>query len=184
METSMYYNEYIISSNNSINENTHNSEKLKRSSSYRLKKMLKPFINLIKHSGNRKTATTKLTTTKTVCKCKSNSYEDDSIYDYTEEIDENQFNESLEHQIIDEIRHCEENSAIYVFDNEDKCQLTPIFNDDIYVPVHFARTQAGTFFWTTMQRSVDCDLVEPENCSSNSQLPQLQHHGYDRWVQA
>jgi hypothetical protein len=191
METSMYYNEYIISSNNSINENTLNTEKLKRSSSYRLKKMLKPLIKMIKqNSSSKKESTQKLTTTKKVCKCKHYSYEEedyerhDDIYDYTAEIDDNQFNEDLEERIIDEIKSCDDNSAIYVYDSYNNLNLTPVYNDEIYVPVHFARTANGTFFWTTMQRPVDCDLVESKNCQSDSQLPQLQQHSYDRWVQA
>lgn len=194
MENSIYYNEYIISSNNSINENTLNDQKIKKSSSYKLKKILRPLIKMIKHSGSNNkssTATTKLTTTKTVCKCKNYSYEEedyekygDYVYDYTTEIDDNQFNEDLEDRIIEEIKHCDENSAIYVYDSENNCNLTQVHSEEIYVPVHFARTEAGTFFWTSMQRPVDCDLVESKDCSSDSQLPQLQHHSYDRWVQA
>lgn len=192
MDQSIYYNEYIISSNNSINENTLNDQKFKRSPSYRLKKLLKPLINIIKQSnGNNKSlGTTKLTTTKTVCKCKNYSYDDESeqyddeyIYNYTAEIDHNQFNEELESRIIDEIKHCEENSAIYVYDDEENCSLTPVQSDEVYVPVHFARTQEGTFFWTTTQR-IDSDLIDSRNCTNNRQLPMPQMNTFDRWIQA
>ncbi|KAG5672508.1 hypothetical protein PVAND_002632 [Polypedilum vanderplanki] len=192
MEQSIYYNEYIISSNNSINENTLNDQKFKRSPSYRLKKLLKPLINIIKQSnGNTDKGTAKLTTTKTVCKCKNVSYDyedeqyysDDYIYSYTHEIDNNQFNEELETRIIDEIKHCDENSAIYVYDEENNCKLTPVSNEEVYVPVHFAKTEMGTFFWTTTQRYND-DLIEAKQCTSNRQLPQQQSHSFDRWVQA
>jgi hypothetical protein len=195
MEQSLYYNEYIISSNNSINENTLNDQKFKRSPSYRLKKLLKPLINIIKQSNNEKSSqsgTTKLTTTKTVCKCKNYSYdyedeqmynEDDYIYSYTHEIDNNQFNEELESRIIDEIKQCDEDSAIFVYDEDNNCQLTPMNSEEIYVPVHFARTEGGTFFWTTSQR-YDDDLIDSKDCTSNRQLPQQQMNSYDRWVQA
>ena len=193
MDQSVYYNEYIISSNNSVNENTVNDQKFKRSPSYRLKKLLKPLINIIKQNNSTKSSlgTTKLTTTKTVCKCKNYSYDyedeqmysDDYIYSYTHEIDNNQFNEELETRIIDEIKHCDENSAIFVYDEENNCQLTPMSNEEVYVPVHFARTEGGTFFWTTTQR-YDNDLIDSKDCTSNRQLPQQQCHVYDRWVQA
>jgi len=188
MEHSIYYNEYIISSNNSINENTLNDQKFKRSPSYRLKKFLKFLMG--KPNANKSLGTTKLTTTKTLCKCKNYSYEDEEehyddeyIYNYDAEIDNNQFNEELEARIIDEIEQCEENSAIYVYDDEDNCNLTPVYNDEVYVPVHFARTQEGTFFWTTTQR-IDNDLIDSKSCTSSGQLPLQQSDTYDRWVQA
>ncbi|XP_067620017.1 enhancer of split malpha protein [Eurosta solidaginis] len=67
---------------------------------------------------------------------------------------------------------------------------------DIYVPVRFARTEAGTFFWTTNLQPVlssftpiaaDEDLLQPSYCYSNAQYPQIQYpHAYeqDRWAQA
>jgi Enhancer of split M4 family len=191
MDQSIYYNEYIISSNNSINENTLNDQKFKRSPSYRLKKFLK-FLMGKPNNNNKSLGTTKLTTTKTVCKCKNFSYEDeeeqyydeDFIYNYSDEIDNNQFNEELESRIIDEIQHCEDNSAIYVYDEEDNCSMMPISSEEVYVPVHFARTQEGTFFWTTTQRSIDSDLIDSEDCSTSRQLPEQQFDSYDRWVQA
>lgn len=189
MDQSIYYNEYIISSNNSINENTLNDQKFKRSPSYRLKKFIKFLIGK-PASSNKSLGTTKLTTTKTICKCKNYSfeseeehYDDDYIYNYTAEIDNNQFNEELETRIIDEIKHCDESSAIYVYDDEDNCSLTPVYNDEVYVPVHFARTQEGTFFWTTTQR-IDSDLIDSKNCTTERQFPAQQSDSFDRWVQA
>lgn len=193
MEHSVYYNEYIISSNNSINENTINDQKFKRSPSYRLKKLLKPLMNILKQSSTEKSlGTTKLTTTKTVCKCKNYSYdyedeqyyqEDDYIYSYTSEIDNNQFNEELETRIIDEIQSCGEDSAIYVYDEENNCNLMPVNGEEVYIPVHFARTEGGTFFWTTTQK-YDDDLIDSSECKSNRQLPSQQQSSHDRWIQA
>lgn len=192
MDQSLYYNEYIISSNNSINENTINDQKFKRSPSYRLKKLLKFIMGKSTDSKKSSLGTTKLTTTKTVCKCSSSVsyeseeeqyYDDEYIYNYNFEIDNNQFNEELEHRIVDEIKHCDDNSAIYVYDDEDVCHMTPVNSEEVYIPVHFARTNAGTFFWTTSQR-VDDDLIEADDCDSQRQLPMQQYNDYDRWVQA
>uniref|UniRef100_A0A1A9X2N6 Enhancer of split malpha protein n=1 Tax=Glossina brevipalpis TaxID=37001 RepID=A0A1A9X2N6_9MUSC len=63
-------------------------------------------------------------------------------------------------------------------------------NEDIYVPVRFARTEAGTFFWTTNLQPVtstitptaDEDLLQPAYCYSNYQYPLMQFR--DRWAQA
>lgn len=58
-------------------------------------------------------------------------------------------------------------------------------DEDIYVPVRFARTEAGTFFWTTNLQpvaSVDADLLQPAYCYTNQQHPFMQYQ--DRWAQA
>ncbi|KAH8312251.1 hypothetical protein KR044_009976 [Drosophila immigrans] len=58
-------------------------------------------------------------------------------------------------------------------------------DEDIYVPVRFARTEAGTFFWTTNLQpvaSVDADLLQPAYCYSSQQHPFMQYQ--DRWAQA
>ncbi|XP_023297740.2 enhancer of split malpha protein [Lucilia cuprina] len=65
-----------------------------------------------------------------------------------------------------------------------------IDQEDIYVPVRFARTEAGTFFWTTnlqpvtstIMPAVDEDLLQPAYCYSNNQYPIMQFQ--DRWAQA
>ncbi|XP_075164899.1 enhancer of split m4, Bearded family member [Haematobia irritans] len=49
------------------------------------------------------------------------------------------------------------------------------------VPVHFIRTDQGTFFWTTSTDiAADNDLIEPMSCSTYNQLACMQ----DRWAQA
>ncbi|XP_023164521.2 enhancer of split malpha protein [Drosophila hydei] len=83
---------------------------------------------------------------------------------YYAEIDENAANEKLA-QLVQEQE----------LDSE----------EDIYVPVRFARTEAGTFFWTTNLQpvaSVDADLLQPAYCYSSQQHPFMQYQ--DRWAQA
>jgi len=48
---SMCYNDYIIASNNSINENKYNAEKLAKSPSYRIKKILKPILRILRQKN-------------------------------------------------------------------------------------------------------------------------------------
>ncbi|BFF88765.1 enhancer of split malpha protein [Drosophila madeirensis] len=79
---------------------------------------------------------------------------------YYAEIDENSANEKLAQMA----HHSQE---IKIIDEETE-------EEDIYVPVRFARTQAGTFFWTTNLQPVAS--VEPVFCYSM----QFQ----DRWAQA
>lgn len=49
------------------------------------------------------------------------------------------------------------------------------------VPVHFVRTEHGTFFWTAASDlAADNDLIEPLGCATNNQIAVMQ----DRWAQA
>ncbi|KAH8370475.1 hypothetical protein KR093_003605 [Drosophila rubida] len=64
---------------------------------------------------------------------------------------DNMANEHLENQLIDEIRQCAKDDAIIVYNEHGSGQLQTMDQDDFYVPVHFARTNAGTFFWTSLQ---------------------------------
>lgn len=87
---------------------------------------------------------------------------------YYAEIDENAANEKLS-QLAQEQQQEQQLDA----------------EEDIYVPVRFARTEAGTFFWTTNLQpvaSVDADLLQPAYCYSSQQHPFMQYQ--DRWAQA
>ncbi|XP_017079639.1 enhancer of split malpha protein [Drosophila eugracilis] len=78
---------------------------------------------------------------------------------YYAEIDENAANEKLA-----QLAHSQEFEIAEEQEDE----------EDVYVPVRFARTTAGTFFWTTNLQPVAS--VEPAMCYSM----QFQ----DRWAQA
>lgn len=165
---SSYTSEYTMSSVNSINDNIYNAQKLAKTSKYRLRKIFKPILKMLLQKGKKTTTSS----SKSICKCKNNS--SFNSYDYGSEISDNNSNETLETRIIDEIRDCSDNSALYVYGNED--QLMPVNRNQTFVPVHFARTDAGTFFWTTFDDKSDCN--------SDIQLPQLHLNRYDRWIQA
>jgi len=180
---SALYNEYIIASNNSINENKYNDAKLAKSTSHKIKKILKPILRMLRQKNNKKQSSS-------ASSSKSNSLVDTSCscceYEQPEdfwacEVDENSANEELESRIFREIEQCSDDAAVYVYNN-DECELQSVHADQKFVPVHFARTEAGTFFWTTMQKPVDYELVQPTYCCSGYQIPQLQYG--DRWVQA
>lgn len=161
---SSYTSEYSMSSINSINENIYNAQKLAKTSKYRLRKIFKPILKMLLQKKGKKTS-------KHICKCQNSSIDS---YDYTTEISDNDSNETLETRILDEIRGSSDNSAIYVYGDED--QLLPVNKNQTYVPVHFARTDAGTFFWTTFD--------DKSHCHTETQLPQLHSTRYDRWIQA
>lgn len=187
---SMCYNDYIIASNNSINENKYNAEKLAKSPSYRIKKILKPILRILrqKSSSNTKKSQKSKNQFANTAVTTAGDYSLDSnhcCYDHYEcqhqndhwssEIDENFANEELESRILNEIADCQDDAAIYVY-HDDECELQAINRETTFIPVHFARTEAGTFFWTTMQKQpIDDEDTESTHCWSQCG---------DRWVQA
>lgn len=176
---SALYNEYIIASNNSINDNKYNHAKLAKSPSHKIKKILKPILRMLRQKGSssKKQSASKPANNSVDSFCHE-EYEQDF---WGCEADDNSANEELESRIFNEIEQCGNDAAVYVYNN-DECELQAVHADQKFVPVHFARTEAGTFFWTTMQKPVDYELVQPTYCCSGYQIPQLQYG--DRWVQA
>lgn len=191
----MCYNDYIIASNNSINENKYNAEKLAKSPTYRIKKILKPILRILRQKSTTTTTNNNSRNTKKSQKSNKKSvavdYSLDSnhcCYDHyecqhqsdhwSEEIDDNFANEELESRILNEIATCQDDAAIYVY-NDDECELQTVHRDTTFIPVHFARTEAGTFFWTTMQKQPMHD-----DDDSNSESTHCWSHCGDRWVQA
>uniref|UniRef100_A0A182LVK8 Enhancer of split malpha protein n=1 Tax=Anopheles culicifacies TaxID=139723 RepID=A0A182LVK8_9DIPT len=169
-------NNAACSSNNSINENRYNSEKLAKSSAvYRLKKILKPLVTLLKSKSK----------AQSVKQCDHSqrrsivSYIDDFDCDY-----DNSANERLEAELVAELEQCHATDAAILVLEDQQLRLQPVLPEELYVPVHFARTEAGTFFWTTMPaREVDEDLIQPTHCYSEEQQYAQQAYA-DRWAQA
>ena len=173
-----YNDNMSISSNNSINENKYNNEKLMKSSAaYKIKKILKPIVQLLKNKKALKQQE-KNRQSKYISYSSSNICDD---YWINDESYDNSANEKLEAQIMDEVQQSHENAAIFVF-NDNAMEIMPVHQEEFYVPVHFARTAAGTFFWTAISREADCDLVQPTSCYSDYQVPQQAYA--DRWAQA
>ncbi|XP_058053223.1 enhancer of split malpha protein-like [Anopheles bellator] len=168
------------SSNNSINENRYNSEKLAKASAvYKLKKILKPIVTLLKSKSKHSSAAA----TAKRAMPRITSYIDEFDCDY-----DNSANERLEQQLISELEQCHQHAAAILVYEDQQLQVLPIEpEDEQYVPVHFARTEAGTFFWTTMPaasvgRAVDEDLIQPAHCYTEEQYAQPSYA--DRWAQA
>ncbi|CAK1587104.1 unnamed protein product [Parnassius mnemosyne] len=156
-----YYanNEYIISTNNSINENKYNSDKVKNSG---LKALLKPLMKIIKK-------TTKRTPVK-AC---------DTCY----ESEQNSSNELLVRKIYEEMDSCQSGAAFFVCNQDESYDLVPVAREDFYIPVHFARTDAGTFFWTAISKN-EADFAAA-SCYTECQTAEQQYPVFqDRWVQA
>lgn len=173
---SALYNEYAC--NNSYNDNLYNNQLLAKSATttYKLKKILKPLLKMLKNKSTKKQHF-----------LQSNLKQVDEFWPVNGDnhcaCDDNSANEELESRIFSEIEQCNEDAGVYVYNDElGGCELQAVQRDQQFVPVHFARTNAGTFFWTTMTKEVDCDLVQPTYCCSHFQQPEFQYG--DRWVQA
>lgn len=160
------FNDYVASSNNSINDNKYNAKKA-RSTTHQIKQLLKPVLSLLKKNKNKK-----------------NSYRKQAQPEYyIDECEQNMANEILENRIFEEIDCCDECSAVPVY-TSGHMEILPVIREHRYIPVHFARTEAGTFFWTSVTAAdsdISCD--GDKNAYSEYQTPQIQVP-CDRWAQA
>lgn len=92
---------------------------------------------------------------------------------FTEEIEnQNNANEALERRLLQELRDAEEGAAITVC-LDGQMTVVPVVPGQCYVPVHFAHTHAGDFYWTTLSMA-DRDLCYKERAFSQYQLPEVQ----------
>lgn len=157
---------YII--DNAVNDNKYNTTKSKSTTVHQLKKLIKPIFDILKRR-NKKTY--------------RSVPQPDYFMDDSTEIEDNLANELLENEIFEEIDSCEEFAAVSVYNNG-QTQILPVHRGQRSIPVHFARTEAGTFFWTSVIRP-DCDIDSQgdQNAICNFQLPELQVPVF-RWAQA
>lgn len=155
---SAFYEEYA-----SIVDNGYNNRKVaSRKAAFRIKSALKPLLSMLKRRRSAKNCAVPV---PPPCESLDNSA-----------------NELLEQRLFAEIDSCRPGAAIWTQNNEDSTwEAMSIYPGARYVPVRFARTEAGTFFWTTITpEQADQDLLRPSHCYTECQAPCMQ----DRWVQA
>jgi len=155
---------YLANQTNSyfnFNHQPFNAYKSKVSPSRRLKNILKPILGRVFKSKAKQP--------------KRSSYiaseEKEAEFEWLNNDMDNLANEHLENRLLEEIHQCEHGAAIIVYNEDGDREVHSIDKDDFYVPVHFARTNAGTFFWTSVHR----ETVQPYHIEWNF---------LDRWAQA
>ncbi|XP_061401990.1 enhancer of split malpha protein [Musca vetustissima] len=129
------------------------------------KKLVKPILRLVKK---------KQLLRKTLAEIQQNTY-NSSLEDmrkdpvYLNAAEDNVANEALEQRLYSEIRQCPANAAVIVHQGQQQ-HVVSVSQTQNFIPVHFARTDSGTFFWTSM------DMAQQQEMKMRSQL--------DRWAQA
>ena len=149
-----------MSDSNELNDNIYNlklSHNKKTSTARKVRKLLKPLLRLLRKS------------TKTA-KCQK---AEPQAENFTDEIDnQNNSNEALEQRLLAGLQDAEEGAAITVC-LDGQMTVVPVVPGQCYVPVHFAHTHAGDFYWTTLTLA-DSDLCYKERAFSQNQLPEMQ----------
>lgn len=160
------FNDYVANGNNTVNDNKYNAKKARSSPAHQIKQLLRPLISLLKKRSRK----------STYCKNPQPEYFVDEAVD-----EQNRANELLEQRIFQEIDSCHDYSAVPIYTSEGRLDILPVCREHRYIPVHFARTDAGTFFWTSIT-GPDSDIADGHSMSTH-QTPQLQTP-CDRWAQA
>uniref|UniRef100_A0A6V7JCD3 Enhancer of split malpha protein n=1 Tax=Bracon brevicornis TaxID=1563983 RepID=A0A6V7JCD3_9HYME len=152
---------HVFEYENELNENLYNLDvSSKKTNTKRLRKLLKPLLRLVKKRSSKfaKVSKNKLDIQKEIC---------------PEDVDnQNNCNEALEQRLLAELENAEEGAAITVC-LDGQMTVVPVVPGQCYVPVHFAHTCAGDFYWTTLSLA-DSDLCYKECAFSQNQLPEMQ----------
>ncbi|XP_029677342.1 uncharacterized protein LOC115244095 [Formica exsecta] len=152
---------------NELNDNLYNlnmsqdNKAVNTSKSKRMLKPLKPLLQMLKRRSSK------------YVKSKKRQQAVPQIEIFTEEVDnQNNANEALERRLLQELQDAEEGAAITVC-LDGQMTVVPVVPGQCYVPVHFAHTHAGDFYWTTLSMA-DRDLCYKERAFSQHQLPEVQ----------
>ncbi|XP_076293485.1 uncharacterized protein LOC143215319 [Lasioglossum baleicum] len=154
---------HVFEYENELNDNLYNLKMSGKSkaSSMRLRRALKPILRLLKKKTTGKSGKSK--EQKAV----------PQVEVFTEEVDnQNNANEALERRLLAELEDAEEGAAITVC-LDGQMTVVPVVPGQCYVPVHFAHTHAGDFYWTTLSMA-DSDLCYKERAFSQHQTPEMQ----------
>ncbi|XP_034940780.1 uncharacterized protein [Chelonus insularis] len=154
---------HVFECENELNDNLYNikmSGNKKRSSpSHKVRKILKPLLRLLKSKSYKLT--------------RRYQKAEPQAEIFTEEVDnQNNCNEALEQRLLADLANAEEGAAITVC-LDGQMTVVPVVPGQCYVPVHFAHTRAGDFYWTTITLA-DSDLCYKERAFSQNQLPEMQ----------
>lgn len=153
-----------IEMENEANENLYNLSVTKEAAKIRgLRQILKPLLKLLKKQKLGKKA-------RSLRKAKKQQQLEEV---FTEEVDnQNNCNEALEQRLLQELKEADEGAAITVC-LDGQMTVVPVVPGQCYVPVHFAHTHAGDFYWTTLSLA-DSDFCYKERAFSQHQLPEMQ----------
>lgn len=156
---------HVIEYENELNDNLYNLKmsvnNKKASNSRRMQKILKPLLRFLKKRSAKFSNIKQKIEKQQQCEL------------FTEEVDnQNNSNEALEQRLITDLESAEEGAAITVC-LDGQMTVVPVVPGHCYVPVHFAHTCAGDFYWTTISMA-DKDLCCEERIFSQNQLPEMQ----------
>ncbi|XP_043263475.1 uncharacterized protein LOC122403802 [Colletes gigas] len=151
---------HVFDRENELNDNLYNLKMSAKNHSLRLRRALKPIMRLLRKKTNKNKAD----------KEKKTGFHAEV---FTEEVDnQNNANESLERRLLADLEDAEEGAAITVC-LDGQMTVVPVVPGQCYVPVHFAHTHAGDFYWTVLNMA-DSDLCYKERAYSQHQTPEMQ----------
>ncbi|SPP76035.1 enhancer of split malpha protein [Drosophila guanche] len=129
-----------------------------------LKKLVKPLLRLVRK---------KQLLRKTLSEIQNQNDINDSLEDMRKDPTvscDNMANEQLEQRLYNDLKKCPSNVAMIVQEGQQQ-HLVSVQPEKTFIPVHFARTSSGTFFWTTA-------------AGARQHQEQRLRQQFDRWVQA